>query len=67
MKQTLRTTSGQLVFGRDMIFNIKHEANLVHEWKQQLIVKNKNAEMQNTFLTPIGGGRQGPHKERNRK
>ena len=64
MKQTLRTTSGQLVFGRDMIFNIKHEANLVHEWKQQLIVKNKNAE---TFLTPIGGGRQGPHKERNRK
>ena len=54
MKQTLRTTSGQLVFGRDMIFNIKHEANLVHEWKQQLIVKNKNAEMQNTFLTPIG-------------
>jgi hypothetical protein len=23
----LRNTSGQLVFGRDMIFNIKHEAN----------------------------------------
>jgi transposase InsO family protein len=24
---TLRNTPGQLVFGRDMIFNIKHEAN----------------------------------------
>ena len=49
---TLRNTPGQLVFGRDMIFNIKHEANweYIREQKQQLIVKNIIAE--NAKLMP---------------
>jgi hypothetical protein len=39
-------TPGQLVFGRDMIFNIKHEANweLIRKRKQQLIKKNNEAK-----------------------
>jgi hypothetical protein len=43
---TLRNTPGQLVFGRDMIFNIKHEANweFIRQRKQQLIEKNNEAE-----------------------
>jgi transposase InsO family protein len=43
---TLRNTPGQLVFGRDMIFNIKHEANweFIRKIKQQLIEKNNEAE-----------------------
>ena len=43
---TLRSTPGQLVFGRDMIFNIKHEANweFICERKQQIIAKNNDAE-----------------------
>jgi hypothetical protein len=43
---TLRSTPGQLVFGRDMIFNIKHEANweFIRKRKQQLIEKNNEAE-----------------------
>jgi hypothetical protein len=43
---TLRNTPGQLVFGRDMIFNIKHEANqeFIRKRKQQLIEKNNEAE-----------------------
>ena len=43
---TLRNTPGQLVFGRDMIFNIKHEANweFIRERKQQIIEKNNAAE-----------------------
>ena len=43
---TLRNTPGQLVFGRDMIFNIKHEANweFIRERKQQIINKNNEAE-----------------------
>jgi hypothetical protein len=40
------TTPGQLVFGRDMIFNIKHDANwgFIRKRKQQLIEKNNAAE-----------------------
>jgi hypothetical protein len=43
---TLRNTPGQLVLGRDMIFNIKHEANweFICNRKQQLIEKNNEAE-----------------------
>jgi transposase InsO family protein len=43
---TLRSTPGQLVFGRDMILNIKHEANweYIKERKQQIIEKNNQAE-----------------------
>jgi hypothetical protein len=43
---TLRSTPGQLVFGRDMIFNTKHEANweLIRKRKQQIIEKNNEAE-----------------------
>jgi len=39
-------TPGQLVFGRDTIFNVKHEANweFIRKRKQQLIEKNNNAE-----------------------
>ena len=39
---TLQKTPGQLVFGRDMIFNIEHEANweYIRARKQSLIKKN---------------------------
>jgi hypothetical protein len=43
---TLQNAPGQLVFGRDMILNVKHEANweniLVR--KQNIILKNTKAE-----------------------
>ena len=43
---TLQKTPGQLVFGRDMIFNIKHTANweYIRARKQALIKKNNKAE-----------------------
>ena len=43
---TLQNTPGQLVFGRDMIFNIKHEANweFIRQRKQKIIEKNNQAE-----------------------
>src|SRR5210317_1943070 len=46
---TLRKTSGQLVFGRDMILNVKHEADweYIRQRKQKLINQNnqnKNAK-----------------------
>jgi transposase InsO family protein len=43
---TLRNSPGQLIFGRDMILNIKHEANweFIRERKQTLINKNNKAE-----------------------
>ena len=49
---TLRNTPGQLVFGRDMILNIKHEANweYIKKRKQDLIEKNNQAE--NAKRTP---------------
>ena len=45
---TLKKTPGQLVFGRDMIFNIKHTANweYIRARKQKLI--NKNNERENS-------------------
>ena len=49
---TLQNTPGQLVFGRDMILNIKHEANweYIRSRKQNLIFKNNKAE--NAKRTP---------------
>jgi len=43
---TLKKTPGQLVFGRDMIFNIQHVANweYIQQNKQSLIDKNNKAE-----------------------
>jgi hypothetical protein len=45
---TLRSTPGQIVFGRDMIFNTKHEANWEFirnkKRKQQIIEKTNEAE-----------------------
>jgi len=43
---TLHQSPGQLVFGRDMIFNIKHEANweYIRQRKQKLIDKNNARE-----------------------
>ena len=46
MSTTLQQTPGQLVFGRDMIFNIKHTANweYIRKRKQDLINKNNKRE-----------------------
>ena len=43
---TLQATPGQLVYGRDMIFNIKHVANwkAIKERKQKLIDQNNKKE-----------------------
>ena len=43
---TLQATPGQLVFGRDMIFNIKHVANWqsIKDRKQKLINQNNKKE-----------------------
>ena len=43
---TLRATPGQLVFGRDMVFNIAHEANWkeIKDRKQKLINQNNQRE-----------------------
>jgi transposase InsO family protein len=43
---TLHKTPGQLVFGRDMIFNVKHTANweYIRQQKQKLIRKNNEYE-----------------------
>ena len=49
---TLQKTSGQLVFGRDMIYNIKHTANweYIRARKQEIIHKNNQRE--NSKRTP---------------
>mgnify|MGYP003513462981 FL=1 len=43
---TLQNTPGQLVFGRDMILNVKHEANweYIRARKQKIIEKNNKSE-----------------------
>jgi hypothetical protein len=43
---TLQNTPGQLVFGCDMILNVKHEANweYIRARKQNIILKNNKAE-----------------------
>ena len=43
---TLQSTPGQLVFGRDMILNVQHEANweFIRSRKQKIIDKNNKAE-----------------------
>ena len=49
---TLKKSPGQLVFGRDMILNIKHTANweYIKQQKQRLI--NKNNERENSKRVP---------------
>ena len=49
---TLQKSPGQLVFGRDMIFNIQHKANwdIIRQRKQKLI--NKNNEQENKSRIP---------------
>ena len=49
---TLQKTPGQLVFGRDMIFNVKHTANweYIKARKQKLI--SKNNKLENAKRTP---------------
>ena len=49
---TLKKTPGQLVFGRDMILNIQHEANwkYIRDRKQKLI--NKNNQNENSRRIP---------------
>jgi hypothetical protein len=48
---TLRKSPGQLVFGRDMILNIKHAANweLIRQRKQTIINKNNKKRMLKEF------------------
>jgi hypothetical protein len=43
---TLQNMPGQLVFGRNMILNVKHEANweYICAWQQNIILKNNKAE-----------------------
>jgi transposase InsO family protein len=43
---TLKATPGQLVFGRDMIFNVQYEADwkLIHERKRKRIIENNARE-----------------------
>jgi len=49
---TLQKTPAQLVYGRDLIFNLQHKANweLIRQRKQALI--NKNNEKENSKRTP---------------
>jgi hypothetical protein len=49
---TAQATPSQLVFGRDVILNIKFDANwkLIHECKQCAI--NKNNQMENETRIP---------------
>jgi hypothetical protein len=50
---TLQNTPGQLVFGRDMILNVKHEANweYICAEKQNKRIKNIKAETLREYLT----------------
>jgi transposase InsO family protein len=51
---SLQSTPGQLVFGRDMIFNIQHIANweFIKQRKQKIIhlINNKKSQTHTTFL-----------------
>jgi hypothetical protein len=50
---TLQNTPGQLVFGRNMILNVKHEANweYIRAWKQNIIL-TKNSKAENAKRIP---------------
>ena len=52
---TLQQTPGQLVFGRDMIFNVKHTANweYIKQRKQTIINKSNVKENSKGFTTNI--------------
>ena len=47
MHTTRQQTPGQLVFGRDMIFNIKHKANLEYISQRKQDLNNKNNKREN--------------------
>jgi hypothetical protein len=48
---TLRKTPGQLVFGRDMIFNLEHKANweYIRQRKQSLLPRITKKKMLHAF------------------
>jgi hypothetical protein len=50
--KTLQNTPGQLVFGRDMILNIKHEANWEYICVRKQIILLKNSKAENTKRIP---------------
>ncbi len=52
---TLQKSPGQLVFGRDMIFNVQHTANweYIRARKQCLIQKNNQNENKSRSLIPM--------------
>ena len=49
---TLQKTPGQLVFGRDMIFNLQHEANWEYIWLCKQDIVNKYNARKNTKCAP---------------
>ena len=49
---TLQKTPGQLVFGRDMIFNIQHSANWEYIKKRKQTLINKNNLIENAKRIP---------------
>ena len=49
---TLQKTPGQLVFGRDMVFNIEHLANWEHIRARKQKIINKNNRMENAKRVP---------------
>ena len=49
---TTQKTPGQLVFGRDMIFNIQHSANWEYIRKRKQTLINKNNERENSKRIP---------------
>ena len=55
---TLQATPGQLVFGRDMIFNIKHVANWqsIKDRKQKLINQNNKKENKKRIMHTYAPG-----------
>jgi len=66
---TLKKTPGQLVFGRDMFFNIKHIANweFIRQNKQKMIEKNNKAENAKRVAYFLQGRRSCTPTERNRE
>ena len=62
---TLRNTPGQFVFGRDMLLNIKHEANWEYIRKRNQQLNEK--KMPKGPRSNIQNWRSSPYKERNVK
>ena len=49
---TLQKSPGQLVFGRDMIFNIKHQANWEYIQNRKQDIINQNNQRENARRIP---------------